>query len=144
MIDPSAAIDEILAKAKELTTVDIFEAGVPDNYSPPFIPGTNQIKPYIILNFAGLTEPAKGVNGITGATEDSFQQGFTSHSVASTPSTARKVNSLMLRKLVGFTPANCGEIRPAFFGGIGESSTLSDPSRYSAAQSYRMLVNPGN
>lgn len=143
MIDPSATIDEILAKARELTTLEIFEGGVPDNWQAPLIPGSTQIKPYVILDFAGITQSQKG-QGITGAAADSFEAGFSSHSVASTKDTARRVNSLVLRKLLGFIPEYCGEIRPAFFGGIGESSTLSDPSRYSAAQAYRLLLNPRN
>jgi hypothetical protein len=142
VIDPNAAINAIMAKAKELTTVDVFEAGVPDNFTPTMIPGTNQIKPYVILDFAGLTEAPGGYNGITGAADDTFMENFSTHSVASTPGTARQVNGLLLRKFLGFTPPNCGEIRPAFFGGIGESSTLSDPARYSAAQAYRLPINP--
>lgn len=141
MIDPSATIDEILAKAREMTTLTIFEGGVPDGYTHELIPGSNQIKPYVIMDFAGITQSQKG-QGITGAADDSYDEGFSSHSVASTKDTARRVNSMVLRKLLGFTPTYCGEIRPAFFGGIGESSNLSDPSRYSAAQAYRLLLNP--
>ena len=141
MIDPSATVDEILAKARELTTLEIFEGGVPDGWSAPLIPGSTQIKPYVIIDFAGITQSQKG-QGITGAADDSYEEGFSTHCVASTKDTARRVNSMVLQKLLGFTPAHCGEIRPAFFGGIGESSTLSDPSRYSAAQAYRLLLNP--
>lgn len=141
MIDPDLYAAEILAKAKELATVDIFEGGVPDAWKPTLLPNSSQIKPYVIIDFAGLTDSHVG-NGITGAADDSFLQQFSTHSVASTRNTARQTNNLILRKLLGFQPTNCGEVRPAFFGGIGESSSLSDPSRYSAAQSFKFIANP--
>lgn len=141
MIDPNLTINQIMARAKELTHLDVFEGGVPDGWKPAIISGTTQIKPYIVMDFAGVTEAPKGNQGITGAALDGFLQQFSSHSVASTKASARAVNTALLQKLLGFEPTNCGEIRAAFFAGIGESSTLADPARYSAAQSYRFIMN---
>lgn len=141
MIDPNTTINQIMAKARELTTVDVFEGGVPDGFKPAIIPGSSQMRPYIILDFTGITEAPNGNQGIGGADLDGYLQQFSTHSVASTKDSARAVNSVILRKLLGFEPTNCGEIRPAFFAGIGENSTLADPARYSAAQAYRFIMN---
>jgi hypothetical protein len=140
VIDPDLYATQIMARLNELTTLDFFEGGVPDGWKPAMIPGSTQIKPYVIVSFAGLTDSHTG-KGITGAADDSFNQQFSTHSVGSTVNTARKVNNMVLRKLLGFVPTNCGEITPAFFGGIGENSSLSDPSRYSAAQAYKFIAN---
>lgn len=142
MIDPDLFEEEIMAKLRELTTLDFHEGGVPDGWKVQMIPGSTppQIKPYVIVSFAGLTDSHTG-KGITGAADDSFNQQFSTHSVGSTVNTARKVNNMVVRKLLGFKPTNCGEITPAFFGGIGENSSLSDPSRYSAAQAYKFIAN---
>lgn len=142
MIDPNRTITEIMARAKTLTGVDVFEGGVPDGWSPSMVPGTSQIRPYVVLDFTGITEAPNGNQGIAGADLDGYLQQFSSHSVASTKASARATNSVVLKKLLGFEPTNCGEIRPAFFAGIGESSTLADPARYSAAQAYRFILNP--
>jgi hypothetical protein len=142
VIDPNATINEIMARAKTTPGVDVFEGGVPDGWQPKFIEGTTQIRPYIVMDFAGITEAPNGNQGIAGAILDGYLLQFSSHSVASTKASARAVNAALLKKLLGFEPTNCGEIRPAFFAGIGESSTLADPARYSAAQAYRSILNP--
>jgi hypothetical protein len=142
VIDPNKTINEIMARAKTLTGMDVFEGGVPDAWQPSMIPGTTQIRPYVVLDFAGISEAPKGNQGIVGADMDGYVQQFSTHSVASTKASARATNTAVLKKLLGFEPTNCGEIRPAFFAGIGESSTLADPARYSAAQAYRFIMNP--
>jgi hypothetical protein len=144
VIDPDLFATEIMAQLGTLTVVDIFEGGVPDKYSPPMIPGSTQIKPYVIVDFSGITEPHNNVNGIVGATYDSFDLMFSCHSVASTLKTARTTNKLVVSKLLGFIPSNSGEVRPAFFGGIGANSNAADPSRYSVAQAFRAMLNSAN
>jgi len=47
----------------------------------------------------------------------------------------------VLNKLTGWAPPSCSVIRPAFFAGIGVASKLSAPTRYSAAQAYRLTVS---
>jgi len=142
VIDPNTTINEIMARAKTLTGADVFEGGVPDGWQPQLIPGSSQIRPYVVVDFTGITEAPNGNQGIAGAALDGYLQQFSTHSVASTRASARAVNAAMLKKLLGFEPTNCGEIRPAFFAGVGESSTLADPARYSAAQAYRFILNP--
>jgi hypothetical protein len=130
---------EILVLLRTITNVPIYEGNVPDGDSIPLI-GT-KIKPHLVVNFAGLTEPPKKVNGIAGATFDSFIQGFSTHAIGGDDNAARQVHSLGWLKLIGFQPTACGEIRPAFFAGVGEISSLGQPTRFSAVQSYKFLIN---
>lgn len=145
MIDPYARQKEIEARFKAALpshlTPYVFTGSVPDGKAIPTYPD-GKVRPHFVISFAGLTEPNTKVNGITGAQDDSFMQGFQTHGIASDDDTARQVNSLGLGAILGFRPTGCGEIRPAFFAGVGEISSLSSPTRYSAVQAYRYLMNP--
>lgn len=138
--DPYLPRKEILALAATLPHVLILEGGVPDETSIP-MDSMGRIQPHAVFSFAGLTEPSKRVNGITGAADDSFLQGFSVHAIAGDDDAAAQVHSLLFKKLLGFAPTGCGEIRPAFFAGIGTIGSLSQPTRYSAVQSYKFLIN---
>lgn len=140
-INPYPSQQEILAEFRTLPFIEIFEAGVPDGKAIP-LDANGKIKPHLVVAFAGLTKPPRKVNGIFGATEDSFIQGFSTYAIAGDDDAARQVHSIAWGKIIGFEPEHCGEVSPAFFAGIGEISTLGQPTRYSAAQSYRYLINP--
>lgn len=140
MIDPYARQQEILAFLRTLPFLEIFEGGVPDGEAiPKDIKG--RIKPHVVVNFAGLTDPPKKHNGIEGAARDSFEQQFSTHAIAGDDDAARQVHNQVLRKLLGFVPFGCGEIRPAFFAGMGQISSLGQPTRYSAVQAFKFLIN---
>jgi hypothetical protein len=139
-VNPYATQQEVLAFLRELTTIPVFEGSVPDGDDIPMTP-SGKIKPHIVINFAGLTEAPKQVNGITGARDDSYMQGFSTHAIAGDDDAARQVHNAGLMKLLGFVPYGCGEIRPAFFAGVGEISSLGQPTRYSAVQAYKFLMN---
>lgn len=143
MIDPYARQQEIKARlrANLPAHVPLFTGSVPDGEAIPMY-DDGKVRPHVVLNFSGLTEPNAKVNGITGAQDDSFMQGFVLHGIASDDDAARRVNSLAMGAVLGFQPTGCGEIRPAFFAGVGEISSLSSPTRYSAVQAMRYLMNP--
>jgi hypothetical protein len=137
--DPYTTQEEILTLLRTIPHVVVFRGGVPDAKAIPLTP-TGKIAPHLEVSFAGLTEPAKGTNGTTGAADDSFLQKFSVHGIAGDPDAAAQVLSLATKKLFGFQPALCAEIRPDFFAGIGEISSLSQPTRYSAVQALRYLI----
>lgn len=139
-IDPYVSQQEILTYFRTLSHVLVFEGGVPDGEALPMTP-SGKIAPHLVVNFAGLTEPPKGTNGIVGATYDSFLQGFSTHAIGGDDDAARQVHSIAWKKILGFTPVGCGEIRPAFFAGVGQISSLGQPTRFSAVQSYKYLIN---
>lgn len=142
-IDPYISQQQILAHYRSTLPnfIEVFEGGVPDGEAIPM--DTNaKIKPHLVVAFAGLTKPPKRVNGIIGATEDSFIQGFSTYAIAGDDDAARQLHSVAWGKIIGFEPTNCGEVGPAFFAGIGMISTLGQPTRFSATQSYRYLINP--
>lgn len=139
-VNPYAAQQDILAHLRAVPYLIVFEGGVPDGEAIPK-DAQGRIKPHLVVNFAGLTEPKKGTNGIIGATVDSFMQGFSTHAIAGDDDAARQVHNQGLMALLGYKVYGCGEIRPAFFAGVGQISTLSQPTRYSAVQSYKFLLN---
>lgn len=139
-VNPYPVRKEIIARVETIPNITVLTGGVPDPTSMP-MDAQGRIQPHVVLAFAGLSEPHANVNGITGAADDSFTQGFSTHAIAGDDDAAAQVHSLVLQKLLGFTPAGCGEIRPAFFAGIGQISSLSQPTRYSAVQSYKFLIN---
>jgi len=140
-VNPFPTQEEILALLKTIPNILIFEGNVPDGTSIP-LTSTGKVKPHLVVNFTGLVDPSPKVNGITGAADDSFLQMFSTHGIAGDDNAARQVNSLGWGKLIGFVPAHCGEIRPAFFAGVGQISSMGQPTRFSAVQSYKFLINP--
>lgn len=141
-IDPYTSQQQILAhyRANLPAFIDVFEGGVPDGKAIP-LDAKGKIKPHLVVAFAGLTKPARKVNGIIGVTQDSFLQGFSTYAIAGDDDAARQLHSMAFGKIAGFEPTNCGEVGPAFFAGIGAISTLGQPTRYSATQAYRYLIN---
>lgn len=139
-VNAYAAQQEVLDHLRLIPNVRIFEGGVPDGTAIP-LTSQGRIAPHLVVNWAGLTEPPKKVNGIMGAAYDSFMQGFSTHAIAGDDDAARQVHNVCLMHLLGFQPYGCGEIRPAFFAGVGEISSLGQPTRLSAVQSYKFLIN---
>ena len=142
-VNPYTSQQQILAHFRSTLPafVEVFEGSVPDGEAIS-LDANGKIKPHLVVNFAGLTRPPKKVNGIQGAQFDSFIQGLSTHGIAGDDDAARQVHSLAWGSILGFMPTNCGEVSPAFFAGVGEISTLGQPTRFSAVQSYRYLVNP--
>lgn len=139
-VNPYASQQEILEFLRTTPYLLVEEGIIPDGEAIPK-DAQGRIRPHVVVNFAGLTEPPKRVNGITGAQDDSFIQGFSTHAIAGDDDAARQVHNMVLMKLLGFTPYGCGEIRPAFFAGMGEIASLGQPTRLSAVQSYKYLIN---
>jgi hypothetical protein len=142
-VNPYISQQEVLAKFRATLPdfLEVFEGSVPDGEAIP-LDANGKIKPHLVVNWAGLTNPPKRVNGIQGAREDSFLQGFSTHAIAGDDDAARQVHSMGWDAILGFEPLHCGEVSPAFFAGVGLISTLSQPTRFSAVQSYRYLINP--
>lgn len=131
---------EVLAFVRTIPNLTVWEGSVPDGEAIPLTP-KGKIQPHLVVNWAGLTEPPRRVNGIMGAQFDSYIQGFSTHAIAGDDDAARQLSNAVFMKLAGFVPYGCGEIRPAFFAGVGEISTLGQPTRFSAVQSFKFLIN---
>lgn len=133
--------DEIIARVKEIPHVDVYEDDMSDEAFAELLANSNQIKPFITISFGGLLDPRRRINGIAGAKTHSQDTTFIIRCVASTSRTARQAQQLAWDKLIGFVPANCGEIQSALFGGTGQVSSLGNPTRFASVQAYRLLVN---
>jgi hypothetical protein len=133
--------DEILALVKTIPHIGVYDDELPDEVIPETIPGTDQIRPFVTISFGGLVEAPRRVNGIAGADKDTGETTIVIQGVGSTPRAAKAVVELVRKKLVGYKPANCGEIRFALFGGTGKLSHLGNPTRYGSNQSLRYYQN---
>lgn len=133
--------DEIVALARTIPNIKIYDDELPDEIEPEIIAGFDQIRPFVTISFGGLVEAPRRVNGIAGAKHDTGETTIVIQAVASTPRGARNTLDLVRQKLVGFTPTNCGEIRNALFGGTGKLSHLGNPTRYASNQSLRYYQN---
>lgn len=131
--------EEIIARLKTLPNVDVHEDEVPDEEMITMI--GDQIKPYITISFGGTAEAPRRMNGIVGAAYDSDETSIVIQCVASTKATARRLHSLARTKLLGYVPANCGEIRNALYNAHGAVTHLVNPSRFASTQSFRYIVN---
>ena len=84
VIDPYARQEEILARFKAVLpahlTPYLFTGSVPDGKAIPLY-SDGKVRPHLVISFAGITEPNAKVNGITGAQDDSFMQGFQTHGI---------------------------------------------------------------
>lgn len=127
------AIEAAVKAAPALANVDVFTADVPA--------GKNVDRPYVVLKFAGFADLNRH-QSIMGAKDASANGMFTTASVAFTDKDARRLSQLVRNVLIGLVPTPaCGEITPAFFAGVAESSSLTSPTRYSADQAYEVTVN---
>lgn len=133
--------DEIIARAKTVLNIDIYDDETPDEIEPTIIPGSDQIKPFVTISFGGLVDPPNRLKGITGAKDDTGETTVVLQGVASTPRGARRAVVAVSELLLGFEPTNCGEIRLALFGGTGKLSHLGNPTRYASNQSMRYYQN---
>lgn len=127
------AIEAYARAAAGYAYVDVFTGQAPDNW--------DMTRPYVVLRFSGQLDVLKH-QGITGAKENSYTGQFNVSSVALTDKDARKLSQIGRDLFIGFVPNQfCGEVTPAFFAGVGEISSLTNPTRYSADQAYDVTVN---
>ena len=122
-------------------TVKVHEGQATDEYIAKIIEGTDQVDPFIAVNFGTRIKPGGRINGIVGARADSYIVTIVVHAIASTQGGANNVSEEVWNRLIGFTPENCGEITPALYGGVGEISSAGSPTRYSAVQAFTMIIN---
>lgn len=133
--------DEIIALLKTIPNITVHDDELPDEVIPQTLPGTDMIRPFLTVSFGGLVEAPRRVNGIAGADKDTGETTIVIQGVASTPRSAKDVVEAARKRLVGFKPINCGEIRFALFGGTGKLSHLGNPTRYASNQSLRYYQN---
>lgn len=122
-------------------TIKVHEGQATDEYVAKIIEGTDQVDPFIAINFGNRIRPGGRVNGIVGARADSHIVTIVVHCIANSQRIANAVSEEAYNRLIGFMPDNCGEISPALYGGVGEISSAGSPTRYSSVQAYTMMIN---
>lgn len=132
---------EILALLSTIPNIPWFEDEAADEVIISLLPGSDQIQPFYTVSFGGLQESTSRNRGIVGAAADGNEGTIVIQAVGSTKDAARQIHDLVWKKLIGYVPTNCGEIRPALYGGTGKVSSLGNPTRFAAMQSYRFVQN---
>lgn len=133
--------NEILALLRTIPHITVHDDEVADEVVVSLIPGSDQIQPFATVSFGGMVEAPQRLNGIAGAAKDTGESTIVVQGVGSTAGSARKVVDAVRKKLIGFKPVNCGEIRNAHFGGTGKLSHLGNPTRFASNQSFRFYQN---
>lgn len=133
--------DEIVGVLKTIPNVDVEEGNIADEDFATLVANSDSLKPFITINFGGMIDPRRRINGITGAKAHSHDATIVVRCVGSTDRISRQVWQLVWDKLIGYVPVNCGEIRAALYGGTGQVSSLGNPTRYAAVQAFSLLVN---
>lgn len=133
--------DEIVGVLKTIPHVDIHEGNFSDEDFATLVANSDALKPFVTIQFGGMIDPRRRINGITGAKAHSHDVTIVVRCVGSTDRISRQVWQLVWDKLIGYVPVNCGEIRAALYGGTGQVSSLGNPTRYAAVQAFALLVN---
>lgn len=133
--------EEILTQLRTIPNVSIHEDENADEVMVEMIPGTDIIRPFVTVSFGGRQEAPRRYQGILGAKADSNETAFVLQAVGSTKGDARRLLERVWNVLNGFVPTNCGEIRSALYAGTGKVSSLGNPTRYAAMQSFRYVQN---
>lgn len=136
-----AVQDEITNVLKTIPHVDIHEGNIADEDFATLVANSDSLRPFVTIQFGGMIDPRRSVNGITGAKAHSHDVTIVVRCVGSTDRISQQVWQLVWDKLIGYMPVNCGEIRAALYGGTGQVSSLGNPTRYAAVQAFTLLVN---
>lgn len=133
--------DEIEALLKTIPNVKTYRGHTDDEALLEMDASADKIKPFNTISFGGLVEPGRSVNGIVGAKMDTHMVSIVVRSVANTDRDSQRLWQRVWDLLIGYKPQNCGEINAALYGGVGEISSLGNPTRYAAVQSYKLYLN---
>lgn len=136
-----SAAQEILTRVQTIPHITVYDEAVPDEAHLPLIPGTDAIVPHVTISFGGAVKGPRRNDGIAGAALNGSEMDIVVRAVGNNPDDCRKLSKLVDDKLLGFTPANCGEIDYALYGSVGAISGLAQPTRYASVQSYTVTVN---
>lgn len=136
-----AVQDEITDVLETIPHIDVHRGNISDEDFATLVANSDSLKPFVTINFGGMVDPRRRVNGITGAKNHSHDVTIVVRCVGSTDRISQQVWQLVWDKLIGYVPVNCGEIHAALYGGTGQVSSLGNPSRYAAVQAFTLLVN---
>lgn len=123
----------------ELNGWEVFEGGVDDAIT---IAETNGVEdPYVVLRYSDFTATERG-GSFLGTRYDEYYSQVDALCVASSDKEARQLASWVSNALLGFKPANCGEIGKNFGGGsFSQAAVNSVPQYYIAVRAFNYHFN---
>lgn len=135
------AQDEIVAILKTIPNVDTYRGRTDDESIIKIDASADKLKPYITVSFGGFVDPGRRMNGIVGAAYDTHVVTIVVRCVANSDRDSQRLWQKVWDLLIGYTPNGCGEINAALYGGVGEISSLGNPTRFAAVQAFKVYVN---
>jgi hypothetical protein len=131
-----AVQDEITAKLNELPQ-DIYETSPPEDSKLKFS-SSGILLPYIVIEFSDMYD-SNNVRGILSSRYDVKESYITISCIAPTQRAARQVAGAVRDKLLGFIPADAGELRLEG----SSTTTISDlkTNRYVTELNFIFIVN---
>lgn len=133
--------DEIVALLKTIPNVKTYQGNTDDEALIEMDASADKMRPFNTISFGGLVDPGRSMNGITGARYNTNMVTIVVRSVANSDRDSQRLWQKVWDLLIGYVPQNCSEIDAALYGGVGEISSLGNPTRYAAVQSYRFYLN---
>jgi hypothetical protein len=131
-----AVQDQIVVKLNELSQ-DVYETSVPDEKKLRF-DANGVLLPYIVVEFSDM-EPGGNIGGILSSKYDVMSSSIVVSCVGPSERSVRQVAGLVRDKLIGYTPTDAGELRPA--GGISYTNSDQKVNRYVSELGFIFAVN---
>lgn len=142
LFDVQENILAFLVERGEALGYDVHEGDIADAAMREYVNGVNQTT--WVIQFGDLL-PAARSRSFCGPEMDGYYSLFRVFSIGSTPSLARKANSVANQLMIGYRIENTGAVHKEGGGGsyaIGDS--LTRPNAYGLISSYRFLTNISN
>lgn len=129
--------DDIVEKLKELPQ-SVYETSAPEDSKLKF-DSNNNLLPYIVVEFTDMYDGAD-MGGILSTRYDVKRSTILVSCVAPTQRAARQVAGAVRDKLLGFKPADAGELRISI-GGAAYTLNEYKPARYVSELAFEFPVN---
>ena len=127
--------DSIFTETQTLLAQTVYRGGIPSTENLVYVNGV--LRPYVVINFGDMA-PSNSRSFI-GSRGDGYFTSVNFFAVASTAEIAEDIQSVIIDKMLGFTPTNAGQLNKTPAGGT--FTLLSDSGAveaYTALASFRV------
>lgn len=133
--------DEIVALLRTIPNTNTYQGRVSDEAIVKMDASADKMKPYNTISFGGFVDPGQRMNGIVGARQDTHMATIVVRSVANTDRDSQRLWQKVWDLLIGYEPKGAGQITAALYGGVGEISSLGNPTRFATVQAFKVYIN---
>lgn len=97
--------------------------------------------PVLGIEFGGTTDIPNSQKGIIGAAHNGQEAIFSVIAVGTSKYDCRAIMQNVRDDMVGFTPTNASEIKPALYASMGAINDITSPTRYADIQTFTFISN---